>query len=370
MREQVRLEELLAYKILDTSPEKELDELAEIASAVCGTPISLISFLDDTRQWFKARRGIDVSETPRSVSFCQHALHQAKEVLVIDDPLNDERFKANPFVQGAPYIRFYAGAPLETPNGNVLGTLCVIDTKPRKITGDQKKALMLLAKKAMDHLETRRLLIEQANKIESNAARLRKLTDCAPGAIYQFEMRPDGSMAFPFISKGMAALHPHLDLDELKANPGVAFASMHPDDIVPVQESIQESFRNLTRWNMEYRVITTDGQTLWHWANANPERKPDGTVVWYGTFQDITERKEYIKTLEQILFDISHKMRGPVATMLGLMDVINQCALDEHNLREYAGYIKRVSEEMDSRLRKLHEAYYQINLKNQGLTEV
>ena len=115
MNEQNRLQELKSYKILDTLPEKELDELAEIASVICDTPISLVSFIDEKRQWFKARKGIEAQETPREDAFCQHTLQTPKEVLVVNDPLNDERFKNNPLVLGNPHIRFYAGAPLETP---------------------------------------------------------------------------------------------------------------------------------------------------------------------------------------------------------------------------------------------------------------
>ncbi|MEO6454425.1 MAG: GAF domain-containing protein, partial [Ginsengibacter sp.] len=178
MNEQERVAELKRYKILDTPSEQELDELVEIASAICGTPISLITFIDDTRQWFKAKKGVeDIQEVPREISLCQHVLHYSKSVLVAEDTLHDERFKNNPMVTGNPYIRFYAGAPLKSPNGHVIGTLCVIDNKAHNINEDQKRALVLLAKKVMDYLETRNILLEQSDKIEFNASRLKKLTD-------------------------------------------------------------------------------------------------------------------------------------------------------------------------------------------------
>lgn len=97
--------------------------------------------------------------------------------------------------------------------------------------------------------------------------------------------------------------------------------------------SLQESFTNLTNWNVEYRVISDTGSISWHWAHAKPERKPDGTVVWYGSFQNITERKEYIKTLEQLLFEISHGMRKPVASMLGLTAAIEKEDVDVDTLK-------------------------------------
>lgn len=363
MNEQERLQELFDYRILDTSPEKELDEIAEIASAVCDTPISLISFVDEDRQWFKAKKGLGIKQTPRQDAFCQHALVNPKEVLVVDDPLNDSRFKDNPLVLGKPNIRFYAGAPLETPNGNVLGTLCILDDKPRSISETQKKALMLLAKKGMEHLETRKLLLEQHDEIELSAARLKKLTDQAPGAIFQLEMRPDGKLSFPFISKGMTNIHPHLNLTELKVDAEIAFSVIHPDDLELLKKSIQESFINLTIWDTEYRVISDEGSVTWHWVKANPEKKEDGSVVWYGTFQDITGSKEYIKTLEQILFDISHVMRKPVAKMLGLTAAINKDNFDVKMLKTFSGHLRTVSEEMDDYIKELNEVYYNLKLK-------
>ncbi|QCR23573.1 PAS domain-containing protein [Pontibacter sp. SGAir0037] len=362
MSEENRLKELNAYQILDTLPEQELDELAEIASAICDTPISLMSFIDDRRQWFKAKKGINIAETPRQDAFCQHALHNPKEVLVVVDPLNDDRFKNNPLVLGSPYIRFYAGAPLETPTGNVLGTLCVIDDKPREISENQKKALKLLAKKAIDYLEFRKILLEQGDRIELSAARLKKLTDLAPGAIYQFEMTANGKMSFTFLSKGIAEIHPDLDPEELKQKPELGFGAIHPEDLPVVQQSIQESFIHLTSWDMEYRVVSKNGTISWHWANANPEKQEDGTVVWYGTFQDITDRKEYIKALEQILHDISHVMRRPVATMLGLTSAIEKEVLNEKTLLEYLKHIKTVSKEMDDYIRALNDVYHSIKL--------
>ena len=366
MNEQARLQELISYKILDTPPERELDELAELASAICDTPISLVSFIDENRQWFKAKKGVEAPQTHREDSFCQHVLHSANEVLIVEDPLNDDRFKNNPFVLGNPNIRFYAGAPLETPQGNVLGALCIIDNKPRTISEAQKNALKLLAKKAMDYLETRKLVISQNDRLESNAARLKQLTDQAPGAIYQLEMQPNGKISFPFISKGITIIHPGLDPKELQENAEIAFTVVHPDDLALVKDSLQYSFVNLTNWTIEYRIVSEDGKIFWHWANAKPERKDDGTVVWYGTFQDISESKEYINTLERILFDISHVMRRPVATMLGLTTSVEWDDLDEEMLKRYSGCIKTVAQEMDEYIRKLNADYNETRAKATG----
>ncbi|QHL86597.1 PAS domain-containing protein [Nibribacter ruber] len=359
MQEAARIQELREYRILDTLPEKELDELVEITSAINDAPICLLTFIDKDRQWFKSVKGLATRETLRQDSFCRHALEFPKEVLVVTDPCNDPRFKNNPFVVGLPGIKFYAGAPLETPKGYVLGTLCIIDTKPREFSDNQKKALQLLAKKAMDYLETRKQLLDQDDLLEHNITRLRKLTDQAPGAIYQLELSPDGRLHFPFISKGFATIHPMLDPQLLKENAEVAFTVIHPDDVEMVRQSLIDSFTQLTNWEVEYRVLEEEGEVHWHWSNAKPERKEDGTVVWYGTFQDITQRKEYIQTLEQILFDISHVMRKPVATLLGLTTALQSYPMDPSTLHTYVDHIQAVSKEMDAFIHQLNDTYQQ-----------
>jgi two-component system, sensor histidine kinase len=130
VNETERLRQLHELDILDTPPERQLDEVAAIASSMFQTPIALVSLVDDERQWFKARIGLDAAQTSRDVSFCAHAI-LSNSVLCVNDALEDDRFADSPLVLGPPYIRFYAGAPLKTPSGAALGTLCVIDSKPR-----------------------------------------------------------------------------------------------------------------------------------------------------------------------------------------------------------------------------------------------
>ena len=154
-----RLKALHHYRILDTEPEQAFDDLTLIASQICCVPIALITLVDQDRQWFKSRIGIEVQETSRSVSFCAHAILQ-QGIFTIADALNDARFSDNPFVQGAPHIRFYAGAPITTQDGHALGTLCVIDYVPRQLTDEQNNALRALERQVSAQLELRRNLEE------------------------------------------------------------------------------------------------------------------------------------------------------------------------------------------------------------------
>jgi signal transduction histidine kinase len=154
--EQDRLKALHAYQILDTLPEQDFDDITRIASEICDTPISLITLVDENRQWFKSKQGVEVDETPREFAFCAHAILQPDEMLLVQDPQHDARFHDNPLVTGEPHIRFYAGVPLVNPEGYALGTLCIIDNEEHQLTPQQVASLRALANQVVAQFELRR----------------------------------------------------------------------------------------------------------------------------------------------------------------------------------------------------------------------
>lgn len=185
-KEEKRLAALQSYKILDTLAESAYDDLTSIASLICDAPIALVSLIDFDRQWFKSKVGLEANETPRNISFCTHAI-EGTDLFVVEDAIADPRFRDNPLVTSAPSIRFYAGAPLIDAQGHGLGTLCVIDRIPRKLTERQCVVLQALSRQVVSLLELRKASAELAKVLED----VTKLTDLLPICVWCKKVRDD-----------------------------------------------------------------------------------------------------------------------------------------------------------------------------------
>lgn len=163
--ESARLEALRRYRILDTSPEQVYDDVVKVAARICDVPTALITLLDEDRQWFKSKVGIERSGTPRDMAFCSHAI-LSPETMIVEDASKDERFKNNPLVVEDPNIRFYMGAPIVDMDGFALGTLCVIDSQPRKMRPDQIEALEALRRIVVHEFTQRKVAFMLAEALK------------------------------------------------------------------------------------------------------------------------------------------------------------------------------------------------------------
>lgn len=169
MNEAARLDALAQRQILDTPPEPEFDELAALAASVCGTPMAIITLIDEKRQWFKSQFGLTISQTPREIAFCNTTIQQ-RGLTVVEDAFRDPRFADNPLVHSNVGIRFYAGVPLITRDGHAIGTLAVLDTIPRRLLDSQRDALSTLGRNVMSQIELRRSLIAAQNIAQAGGA--------------------------------------------------------------------------------------------------------------------------------------------------------------------------------------------------------
>ena len=214
--EVARLETLRQSGLLDTLPEQAYDDITLLASHICETPMAVVSLVDEDRQWFKSKIGLEAGETSREVSFCSHAILEPEELLVVPDAQLDARFSENPLVLSAPNIRFYAGAPLVNAQGHALGSLCVIDQKPRQLSDAQKYALQALSRQVMAQF-TLRQQAQEMQQLNEQLERLSirdELTGVSNRRAFNIALRREMARAFRY---GAPLSLVMLDVDKFKS---------------------------------------------------------------------------------------------------------------------------------------------------------
>ncbi len=348
-----RLKALSSYGVLDTAPEPVFDEIVALMRRICDAPIALVSLIDKDRQWFKARDGLEAIETPRDISFCTHAV-DADSDLLVTDALTDPRFANNPLVTGEPKIRFYAGAVLRSREGMPLGTLCVIDTKPRPegLDSTQLLAMQVLGRQVMAQLELRRSLmrygVQEAALDEAVVAladsenRFRAIADSMPQMVWS--TLPDG-----FHDYYNARWYEFTGVPEGSTD-GEAWNGMfHPDDQERAWARWRHSLETGDLYEIEYRLRHRSGVYRWTLGRAVPIRNEDGEITrWFGTCTDIDDLKKMEQGKELLSQELSHRIKNIFAVVSALV------ALSARQYPQAADYSKALRTRIGA-LARAHE---------------
>ncbi len=280
-----RLQALQDLKILDTPAEARFDRITRLAALLFNVPIVLVSLVDKDRQWFKSCIGLDDSQTDRDSSFCAHAIH-SPEIFVINDARKDERFLDNPLVTGPPFIRFYAGRPLNSPDGHLVGTLCIIDTEPRQLSVEDRHRLDALGQWVELELQNRSLGEREAINDASRRHQFWRLSKdllCIAGTDGFFkDLSPSFTTTLGYTSDRLLG-HPFLDF-------------VHPDDIAATMSEMERLRDGESTLHFRNRYRHRDGHYVWlDWTAV-----PSGTVI-YAVARDVSEAMENRRRLERVI---------------------------------------------------------------------
>ena len=312
---------LASYDTGDLREAGALDDIVGFAARLCDTPVALVTLVEAEFQQFLARTGIDQDRTPSDISFCAHALG-GPDIFEVVDATRDPRFAGNPLVTGDPYVRFYAGAPMLSGEGVVLGTVCVIDTvaRPLGLTPLQREGLALLAKAAMARLDDRRTSREQGEAealsrqaLEDSEQRFRTLADTMPQMVWS--TLPDG-----FHDYYNARWYEFTGVPQGSTDGEAWNDIFHPDDQDRAWSVWRHSLETGDPYDIEYRLKHFDGTYRWVLGRALPIRDGDHVIVrWFGTCTDIHEQKMALDEREIISQELSHRIKNIFAVIAGLV---------------------------------------------------
>jgi PAS domain S-box-containing protein len=356
--EHQRLNAVERFKNLDAGITKDMNELVELMAEICQAPVALVTLLDADTQWFKAAKGTDVVCTPRGVSFCNNTIKQS-ELLIIPDILAHEDHCTHPLAIGDPFVRFYAGAPLITEDGFAIGSLCVIDMKPRDLNSNQQKAMRTLARQIVNLMEFNwsvRVLEEQHKKEQLNT-KARKESELKLKAIFDsssdthilvgrnYEVMAFNKSAAIFIRSHYQRKLANGDSVLKYTDPALLNQFKKYFDVALAGRSIRREWLLMPGTSLECWKVTT----------FIPVRDHDGEVIGVSlNSTDITHRKRqeaYInvqnEALQRIAIMQSHELRRPVASLLGIMDLMKM----ENIYFNYFDMMELTVNELDEKIR-------------------
>ncbi len=304
--ESQRLKELASFGILDSEPESFYTELVELAAQLCNTPISLITFLDKDRQWFKAKKGLEKDQTSREISFCAHAIANGNGIFQVKDTHKDDRFKDNPLVLDHPKVRFYAGIPLISKKKLALGTICVLDTKPNRLTDQQIRSLKAFSRQIVSFMELKNDFLEQKEKEKS----LQNLLDNVDDAVYEL----DEMGRIIFSNKKMCQ---SLGFTKKELHHKFIYDLVHNDDLPKVMENNAELWSKKKRTGYyEFRVVPKKTEPFWVGQKITINYTGDKFERIWGIARDLTDvrsLKEDLNEREKLYQLISENSKDIIA---------------------------------------------------------
>ncbi len=330
--EKARLEALRSYAVLDTPPEPSFDDITQLAAQLCSTPVALISLVDENRIWFKSRKGVEVEEAPRDTAFCGRSVLRAELHLVPDTQL-DAQLSRHPLVAQPPHLRFYAGAPLTTPEGITLGMMCVADLVPRQLSAQQIRGLEALARQVVGQLELRRMNLVQARLIEelrSTSERFAVIQHATNDIVWDWDLET-GRVSRNERVTAVLGYPQH----EVSDDPSWWHSLVHPDDGERVAEGFHRAiYEGKTHWSDEYRLRRANGTYARVLDRGAILRDAAGAPVRVlGTVMDMSEREEMRSRLAQadrmasvgtLAAGVAHEINNPLAYVIANLDYARQ----------------------------------------------
>lgn len=311
-----RLAALMRLEILDSAPEERFDRITRLAQHCFNVPIVLVSLIDHDRQWFKSKQGVDVAQTPRDISFCGHAIF-GDEVFYIPNALLDERFADNPLVTGAPNIRFYAGMPLSEPDGYKIGTLCLIDSKPRTLNETELRVLCDLAA-CVEHELGQARLCSFALESSAKETRLRAVLNTVIDGIITIDARgsietfnPMAEKIFGYVADEVVGRNVNMLMPEpyQREHDGYLqqYAQTHQPKVIGIGRELSGRRKDGTVFPLELAVS---------------EMQIGGQMMFTGVVRDITERKRSEQLKSEFISTVSHELRTPLTSIRGALGLV------------------------------------------------